>query len=109
VEYLVTETGQNDASAAAELAEELGRLPLALAHAGAYIANTPALTIRDYLGRFRSIGLQIQNDPDLLGSEIATVCTTWEITLQRLIETSPQSIDLLTFCAHLAPEDLECE
>jgi hypothetical protein len=49
--YLVKETGRADLSGGelAQLAEALGRLPLALAHAAAYLRRRKAVTVKDYI------------------------------------------------------------
>jgi|GEM_PF-2495268 len=48
VEFLLKRTGQNDKEEAGKLAEELGYLPLALEHAGAYLAENALLNFADY-------------------------------------------------------------
>ena len=35
-----------------------------------------------------------------------TVATTWSLALQRLRETEPAAVDLLTLASFLAPDDL---
>ncbi len=52
-DFLLKRTGQKDGEAAAQLAEILGDLPLALEQAGAYI-DASGITFKDYLDLFRN-------------------------------------------------------
>lgn len=106
VRFVIRQTGQENEQGAAQLARELGYLPLALAHAAAYIDNTPGLSITDYLDGFRQVGLQLLSDPELLGPSVATVSITWKLSLDALQHSSPESVDLFRLCAFLAPEEL---
>jgi tetratricopeptide (TPR) repeat protein len=57
LEFLSARTHRDDPGGARELAEELGRLPLALAQAAAVIA-AQRLTYQVYLGRLRSLSVR---------------------------------------------------
>ena len=50
--FLVRRSGDGDDAAAVGLARELGRLPLALEQAGAYVAETPGVTLVAYRSMF---------------------------------------------------------
>ena len=74
-----TRSGRDEPEAAAELAEELGDLPLALAQAAAYI-DTRAVTVHGYLDlyrepalarRLREEGLESEGVPGQRGPDLA--------------------------------------
>ncbi|MBM3188673.1 MAG: tetratricopeptide repeat protein [Chloroflexi bacterium] len=105
LQYLLERTGEEDADAAEELAEELGRLPLALAQAAAYIAETKT-TLRGYLALFRERREALwarERPPD---DYPATVGTTWSVAMERAEAENPVAADLLRLCAYLAPEGI---
>ena len=60
VDFLLKRTGKDDRKGAADLASELGDLPLALEQAGAYIKES-GISFSDYLAR-----LQRKDRKDLL-------------------------------------------
>ncbi|MCX6676857.1 MAG: FxSxx-COOH system tetratricopeptide repeat protein [Methanothrix sp.] len=102
VEFLLKRTGQNDRKGAANLARELGDLPLALEQAGAYIKET-GISFQDYLNRFKKDRKKLLghskplNYPD-------TVATTWEISFQAVQKEQSVAGDFLNLCAFLAPD-----
>ena len=102
VEFLLKRTGQNDREGAANLARELGDLPLALEQAGAYIKET-GISFPDYLDRFKKDRKKLLghskplNYPD-------TVATTWEISFQAVQQERPVAGDLLNLFSFLAPD-----
>ncbi|MFZ5450209.1 MAG: FxSxx-COOH system tetratricopeptide repeat protein [Thermodesulfobacteriota bacterium] len=105
VAFLLQRTGQQDDAAAAELAAELGDLPLALEQAGAYMEES-GCALAHYLDLFRTRRREIlkrgqpsQDYPD-------TVATTWELSFQQVKAASPAAVDLLNLCAFLAPDDI---
>ena len=100
-DFLMNRTGDLDEVAAADLAAQVGGLPLALEQAAAYIQAT-AGTLAGYAGLFR------QRRADLLArGEVAdhpaTVAATLTLALVRL-EGFPAAIGLLRLLACLAPE-----
>ncbi|GAA3007220.1 tetratricopeptide repeat protein [Actinokineospora diospyrosa] len=99
VELLTTTTEDTDADTAAELADELGGLPLALTQAAAFTATT-GIGLADYLRfyRDRSADLQADNQPD---DYPHTVATTWLLAIERL---SPLAREVLDTIAYLAPD-----
>ena len=52
VEFLLKRTGKDDRKGAADLASELGDLPLALEQAGAYIKES-GISFSDYIARLK--------------------------------------------------------
>ncbi len=83
-----------------KVAEALGDLPIAVAAAGAWLADTGA-RVEEYLDELESLG------PDVLQLEGATdksVAATWSLSLQRLSERSPAAARLLQLCSVLASD-----
>jgi tetratricopeptide (TPR) repeat protein len=85
-----------------QIAEELGRLPLALEQAAAYLDQTgmPAAEYLDLLRR-RAADLyargQVTGRPD-------TIATLWDLNLDTIGGAHPATVELLSLCAWLAPE-----
>ena len=100
--FLTVRTGDPDADAAAELADELGRLPLALEQAAAYIYATTG-TLNGYVSLFRQrrADLLIRGEPSGYSK---TVATTWTVAFARLEVEAPSAVELLRLLACLAPE-----
>lgn len=100
--YLSDLTGDPDGHSAAELAAELGGLPLALEQAGAYTYATGS-TLSGYLGLFRQHRMEL-----LARGEVpdhpATVEAILGLALSRLAADSPAAVALLRLLAFLAPE-----
>jgi tetratricopeptide (TPR) repeat protein len=84
---------------AEHIAKELGRLPLALEQAGAYLDRTRAPG-EEYLELLRSGAADLEP----AGSHAKTVATLSDISLERVAADSPEAIQLLEVCAYLAPE-----
>jgi tetratricopeptide (TPR) repeat protein len=80
------------------IAELLGDLPIAVAAAGAWLAETGA-PVEDYLR-------DIEDRPEsmLTAPGNPSVEKTWDLSLSRLKETSAGSYRLLQLCSMLAPE-----
>jgi tetratricopeptide (TPR) repeat protein len=93
----VEERGQ-----AAELARELGGLPLALQQAGAFIAETQ-IDYPEYLRLLRSHPSEVYGaiTPGLVTEH--SVARTWRITLDRISQRSPLSVELLRILSWYAP------
>lgn len=103
--FLCDRSGDPDESAAAALAAELGRLPLALEQAAGCIAETGGLTLASYLTLFRARSRELLGRGRPAGRD-DTVNTTWSLSLDRLTQTSPPAVDLLTLAAFLAADDI---
>ena len=105
VRFLLARTGQTDETTAGELSEELGRLPLALEQAAAYVEKT-GRTLAGYLELFRQRKLELLQAGAPGSDENATVTTTWEISFQEIAEEHPAAAGLMNLCAFLAPDDI---
>jgi tetratricopeptide (TPR) repeat protein len=102
IALLLRRTPDQDQAAAARLAEELGDLPLALEQAAAYLDQT-GMPLAAYLAAYRRRRGQLLAK----GHPIAyhgQVDTTWQLSIDRLVEQLPAGIQLLRVCAFLAPE-----
>jgi Tetratricopeptide repeat len=100
--FLVNRTGDPDGQAAAELAGELGGLPLALEQAAAFMQATGD-NLAGYLASFRQqrAGLLGRGEPAGYGK---TVATTWALAFDRLEQAEPGAAGLLRLLACCAPE-----
>jgi hypothetical protein len=87
-----------------QIARELGRLPLALEQAAAYIdrAQMPGGEYLDLL-RTRAADLYARGQ---VTSRTDTIATLWDISLERISGESPATVQLLDICAYLAPEPI---
>ncbi|MET8182884.1 FxSxx-COOH system tetratricopeptide repeat protein [Streptomyces sp. NPDC005336] len=92
-------------SAAEELTDELGHLPLALEQAGAYIRRTRT-TYTGYLQRFRAQAARMLNTPGNGDPHSTTIARTWRVTLDTIAERDPLAIHLLRVMAWFAPHDI---
>ena len=102
VDFLLKRTCKADRKGAADLASELGDLPLALEQAGAYIKES-GISFSDYLARLRENRKELLskgkplNYPD-------SVATTWEISFLTVQKDNPAAGNLLNLIAFLAPD-----
>jgi hypothetical protein len=106
--FLLARSGDHGPAAAATantLATALGGLALALEQAGAYAATTGTVTLASYAQLFGTRALELLGRGQPLGYQ-HTVATTWSLAVQRLRETAPAAVDLLTLASFLAPDDL---
>jgi hypothetical protein len=86
------------------IAERLGRLPLALEQAAAYMDKSE-MPPEEYAELLRS------RAADLFGlgtvaSHSETIATLWDISLERIANQDPAAIQLLQLCAFLAAEPI---
>lgn len=105
--FLTGRTGSGDQTAAAELADEMGGLPLALSQAASYMQAT-GMSMRAYLSLFRD------RQADLLARGEATghpehVAATLGLALSRLGDEVPVALGLIRLLALLAPEPVSLE
>jgi hypothetical protein len=87
---------------AQEIAAELGRLPLALEQAAAYLDRS-AMPAGDYLALLRSRAAELYPRGTVSGRD-ETIATLWDIALERIRGEDPAAVLLLELCAYLAPE-----
>jgi tetratricopeptide (TPR) repeat protein len=108
VAFLLVRSRSVDRATAADIAEVLGLLPLALEQAGAYTRET-RIGLRAYLERLQRYpartlvkGRPRDRDP------ADTVATTWQVSLAQ-VQPIPGAVGLLEVCAFLSPEEIPRE
>jgi tetratricopeptide (TPR) repeat protein len=90
---------------AKEICEELGRLPLALDQAGAYIEETGCgLAGYQHLYQRRRANLLAERRGQLVDDHPLPVATTWSLSFTQVEQNHPAAADLLRVCAFLAPD-----
>ncbi len=106
-ELITSRTGRHDNTdqdAAASIAAELGRLPLALDQAAAYISQT-RITPATYLQR-------LQQHPAVMyaasgtGQDQRTISRVWDITIEAIRARQPSAIKLLHILACYASDGI---
>ena len=102
VAFLCKRTGDADAAAAAALAEALGRLPLALEQAAAYIEDTGG-SLQYYRRLFEKHHAELLQLGRLSTDYPHTVATTWTMSIGKFDEAARA---LLNLCAFFAPEGI---
>jgi hypothetical protein len=108
IKFLIERTGDDDQTAAGELARELGYLPLALEQAAAYI-ETVGGGCAGYLARYRRQGLALLKKGEPSTDYPKTVETTWTLSFAAVKEESPASAELLNAAAFLVPDSIPIE
>jgi DNA-binding SARP family transcriptional activator/tetratricopeptide (TPR) repeat protein len=100
--YLKREMGRADVgeSDARALAQSLGCLPLAIAHAAAYLKATPNVTVRRYLDR---IGDHLMTTPRGADNDRAVLATFSE-AIVRAESNAPGAAALLALAACFSPD-----
>jgi tetratricopeptide (TPR) repeat protein len=102
VRFLLRRSGSDDRQAAAEVADLLGYLALALEQAGAYIRET-RIALSGYLDLLRQFpGLMLAKGSPRDRDPPDTVATTWLLSLEQ-VEKTPGALSLLEVAAFLAP------
>lgn len=106
VRFLCNRTGIADIDpAAAQLAEALGDLPLALELAGAYIAQL-RIGFAAYLDRCRVHQQKHPHDQRSSSDCPDAVLTTWTIASDQVRGDSRAAGDLMNLCAFLCPDEI---
>ena len=91
-----------DQDTAGEIAEEFGRLPLALEQAAAWL-DLSQMPGAEYLELLRSRAADLHARGRASGRDGA-IATLWDLSLSRIAAESPAAMQLLGVCAYLAPE-----
>jgi tetratricopeptide (TPR) repeat protein len=94
----------DDRGIASQISEALDGLPLALDQAGAYIKETPC-ALTDYLKLYQERRREVlETRGSFDRSYPASVATTWSLSFEKVNQANPAAVDLLDFCAFLAPD-----
>jgi hypothetical protein len=102
---VLTEHGGPHDAAADATARELGRLPLALTQAAAYVTRTRT-PMGDCLARLRSQPTRMLAAEAPGGRAQQTVARVWELTLAAIDAVDPFAIDILRVLSCLAPDNV---
>ena len=114
--FLLQRTGREEldktdsaVQAAAQLAAELGYLPLALEQAAAYIVAKKA-RFQDYLASYQKLKLKrLEKAKPKLGNYPDSVATAWTLNFQQVEAAEPAAADLLRVSAVLHPDAIPFE
>ena len=99
--------GSKEWADAVALAKELGRFPLALEHAAAYVeARGSSYTAYQKLFTMHQTGLWGRAEPP--NSYHATITATWEMAFDEIKKT-PGALSLLNLCCFLDPEGISLD
>ena len=94
--YLLEATQKKDEKAAEEIAEKLSGLPLALAHAAAYILRNKC-SLEEYLKRLEK-SLKVQERDVLRVDRYKnTIYSTWKMSFEAIKDNCPLAIELANF------------
>jgi tetratricopeptide (TPR) repeat protein len=104
VSLLRRQTRMDDDDSAAQIADTLGRLPLALVQAAAYVTQTRT-TLAHYV-RLIEERLEAVLTPATPTSHSPSLTTTWSMSVAEADAQTPGARDLLAFCSYLAPESI---
>ena len=80
--------------------QELGDVPLALEHAGAYIYETRC-GLSGYLERYQTQPVKLLKKR---GTSVESVAATWNLAVKEVGQANRAAVDLLRLCAFLAPD-----
>jgi len=92
-------------TAASNIAQELGYLPLALTQAGAYI-HTSQYSLSRYLKEYQTKARYLLSQRWTARQHDRSVFATWEISFKAIQEKSPKAAELLLVCGFFHYEDI---
>ena len=101
VQLLRTRVPDLDQQAGELIAEELGRLPLALEQAAAYMDQTQ-IPPAEYLDLLQARAAEI-HERGQAGDRPDTIATLWDLSLEQITRQNLAAVQLLDICAYLAP------
>ena len=89
------------------IVEKLGRMPLAIDHAGVFIHEL-RIPLSRYLSYYDTAFQKVQNKKPRLGWNYGerTAATTWEVSFAALEAKSPIASKILLICSFLSHEDI---
>jgi len=93
-----------DRAAAIDIVRAMGGLPLALDQAGAYIEETNE-SVSNYLSIYQQQRAELlKRRGGLVPGHPDSVATTWSLAFEHVEGANPAAIELIRFCAFLAPD-----
>ena len=93
-----------DRAAAIDIVRAMDGLPLALDQAGAYIEETNE-SLTNYLSIYQQQRAELLNRRGgLVPGHPDSVATTWSLAFEHVEGANPAAIELMRFCAFLAPD-----
>ena len=93
-----------DRAAAIDIVRAMDGLPLALDQAGAYIEETNE-SVSNYLSIYQQQRAELLNRRGgLVPGHPDSVATTWSLAFEHVEGANPAAIELMRFCAFLAPD-----
>jgi hypothetical protein len=101
VQLMRARVPQIDDAVAGRIAEGLGRLPLALEQAAAYVDRS-GMPADEYLQLLRTHAQALFNKGKVAARD-DTVATLWELSFDRVGQEDPAALQLLAICSYLAP------
>jgi tetratricopeptide (TPR) repeat protein len=104
IRYLRDASGRGDLSDAdlTAIAEKLGRLPLALSHAAAYLLDNTAITAADYIDE---LSARMRQAPEGVAYK-ASVFATFGLAIGQAEAKAQGAKAVITFAAFLAPDNI---
>ena len=107
IEFLRRETGRSDAHEAelASLAETLGRLPIALTLAAAYLRHHPEIPLTAYLAEFE----RLLSDGSDERARLRSVLATYRKAVDEVERQAPGAVAVLSFAALFDPVGVPAE
>jgi TIR domain-containing protein len=93
-----------DEDTAERIAEALGRLPLALEQAAAFLDRT-AMPATDYLHILEKTPARVLAEGELPPT-VKNIATVWNLSLDRIHAENPAALQLLDVISYLAPESI---
>jgi MinD-like ATPase involved in chromosome partitioning or flagellar assembly len=103
VEHLTRTVPGLEAGDALRIAELVGRLPLAVESAGAWLAST-GTPVQHYIGQLNEQITQVLETPQ--EDYPVSVAATWNIALEELERRRPAAAWLLELCAFMNPDGI---
>ena len=104
VTLLVHRIPRLSAADAAQIAEAVDNVPLAVAQAAAYLHET-GLPVDEYLRLLHTRAAELLANDAPTGYS-TSLAASWQVAFDRLADDEPAALQLLTLCAHLAPEPI---
>ena len=104
VTLLVHRIPRLSAADAAQIAEAVDNVPLAVAQAAAYLHET-GLPVDEYLRLLHTRAAELLANDAPTGYS-TSLAASWQVAFDRLADDEPAARQLLALCAHLAPEPI---